>query len=92
MVDWGAIVEQTPSIALSLLFAWFALTLINTSQAFQSRMMDDWRAHLDKISSNLQQSLRELTERQDKRMAEHDERTKEIIEIVLKKYGRHQSD
>lgn len=46
MIDWGSIVAQTPSIALALLFAWFANTLISGQREHSAKIMAEWADRL----------------------------------------------
>jgi len=76
MIDWGAIVAQFPSIALALLFAWFALRLIDGQRNFSKQMMADWAVRLEGRDEKWQNALRE-----------HDEQMLQLYEMVLDRLG-----
>lgn len=56
-IDWGAIVAQTPSIALALVFAWFAVTLIQGQREHSDRVMDEWSKRLAQRDTDWQKFI-----------------------------------
>lgn len=58
-VDWAVIITQVPSIAMALLFAWFALNLLRINKEQSKVTMDDWAKRLDEKDKNFQISIAE---------------------------------
>ena len=77
VVDWSTILEKAPSIAMALLFAWFAFKLIETNNAFMKSLMDehrqqvkerddDWRTAIsqhDQVMASITEKLTEVIAR-----------------------------
>jgi hypothetical protein len=93
MVDWGLIINQAPSAALALLFAWFALKLLDRMDRAQERRDDAWREFLiqerEVRRENTARLAGELSENTINMMAltrmlkEHDARAGEAIAVIL---------
>lgn len=62
MIDWVVIVNQVPSVAMALLFAWFALRLLERMDNAASRRDDAWREFLTQEREARKESTARLAE------------------------------
>lgn len=94
---WVTILGKLPEIVMALLFAAFAIRLIQMQQENGKNIMEDWAKRLEQqqaawqtFLTNLSESNREMWRTHDenfaKVMKDHDTRTAEMIRLLCQTF------
>ena len=63
-IDWGAIVEKVPEVAIVLIFVWFTLKMLAGIRSFLTSRDKAFLSQLEVLGNSHNEEIKEMTKKQ----------------------------